>query len=283
MIKKWFSLVKFSHTVFALPFALIGYTLGVTESGFKPLLLLQVLLCMVFARNTAMGFNRYADRKIDAENIRTKQREIPAGKISPRNALIFVIINALLFVATCYTINKTVFYLSPIAIFTVVIYSFTKRFTALCHFVLGCGLALAPIGAYIAVTEHFSFVPILYSILVLTWCGGFDIIYSLQDADFDTENKLHSVPQALGIKGALKLSLIVHGLTGATVIAIGYYAKAGILYAIGSCIFIMLLARQHSIVKADDLSKVNMAFGTFNGIASILFAIFNIADILIAA
>ncbi len=277
-------MVRFAHTVFAMPFALIGFFIGAKAAGgFQWILLLQVVLCMVFARNTAMGFNRWLDRDIDADNPRTKNREIPAGKISPRNAMIFVVVNIILFVATTYFINPLVFYLSPVAIAVVMFYSYTKRFTPLCHFVLGCGLALAPIGAYLAVTGVFDALPIVYSFLVLTWVSGFDIIYSLQDAEFDTGKHLHSVPQWLGIKGALRLSAAVHVITAALVIIAGYMQGAGILFTIGACIFIMLLARQHSIVKADDLSRVNVAFGTFNGIASCVFAFFDIMDIVVNA
>lgn len=155
---------------------------------------------MVFARNAAMAFNRYLDRDIDAKNPRTVMRDIPSGKISARATLIFVIVNCVLFIATTYLINPLCFYLSPIAIFVVLFYSYTKRFTALCHLVLGLGLGLAPIGAYIAVTGQFNIVPVLYSLAVLFWVSGFDIIYALQDEDFDRSEKLHSIPSALGRK-----------------------------------------------------------------------------------
>ncbi len=273
-------MIRFAHTVFAMPFALIGFSLGIKAAGgFDWLLLLEVVLCMVFARNTAMGFNRWLDRDIDAQNPRTKNREIPAGKISPRSAMVFIVINIVLFIATTFFINRLVFYLSPVAIFTVMFYSYTKRFTPLCHFVLGCGLALAPIGAYLAVTGEFAVLPVVYSFLVLTWVSGFDIIYSLQDAAFDTDKNLHSIPQWLGIKGALRLSAVVHVLTAVLVMVAGYLQGAQVMYAIGAGIFVVLLARQHSIVKADDLSRVNVAFGTFNGVASCVFAVFDIVDI----
>ena len=280
-IGKYFRMIRFAHTVFAMPFALIGFFLGIKAAGgFNWLLLLEVVLCMVFARNTAMGFNRWLDRDIDAQNPRTKNREIPAGKISPRNAMIFIVVNIILFIATTFFINRLVFYLSPVAIFTVMFYSYTKRFTPLCHFVLGCGLALAPIGAYLAVTGEFAVLPVVYSFMVLTWVSGFDIIYSLQDASFDTDKNLHSVPQWLGIKGALRLSAAVHVVTALLVLTAGYLQHAGIMFTIGAGIFVVLLARQHSIVKADDLSRVNVAFGTFNGVASCVFAVFDIVDIL---
>ena len=281
-IKQYFSLVRFAHTVFCMPVALTGFFGAIhTCGGFTWILLLQVIGCMVFARNAAMGFNRYLDRDVDAQNPRTQNREIPAGKISPKNALIFVIINALLFIAVTFTINRLVFYLSPVAIFVVLFYSYTKRFTSLCHFVLGCGMALAPLGAYLAVCGEFSVVAMLYFVLVLSWGGGFDIIYSLQDAQFDTEQNLHSVPQKFGVKRSLTLSFLAHIITAVAVLLLGYYQNAGVLFAIGASIFILLLVRQHTIVKPNDLSKVNIAFGTFNGVASIIFAIFNILDILL--
>ena len=195
-ISKYFRLVKFSHTIFAMPFALIAffYSLWSTDAEFSWWLLLQVVLCMVFARNVAMGFNRWADRKIDAENPRTANREIPSGAISPRNALIFVIVNAVLFIVTASTINTLTAILSPIALAVVMFYSYCKRFTALAHIVLGLSLSIAPAGAYIAVTGTLTFAPCLLSLLVLTWCGGFDIIYALQDAEFDRARGLHSIP-----------------------------------------------------------------------------------------
>lgn len=288
-IQKYFKLVRFAHTVFCLPFALCGFFLAVKspEGNFTWTLLLQVLLCMVFARNTAMGFNRWLDRDVDAKNERTKSREIPAGKITPKNAMIFVVVNALAFVITTYFINFMVFCLSPVALFVVMFYSYCKRFTSLCHFVLGCGMALSPLGAYLAVTGHWALLPVLYFFLVLTWGGGFDIIYSLQDAEFDTSNNLHSIPQKLGIAGALKLSAGVHVATALVVILIGYLQYVGgymtthgICYGIGALAFLALLYRQHSIVKPDDLSKVNIAFGTFNGIASIIFSLFAVLELL---
>jgi len=282
-ITNYFKLVRFAHTVFCLPFALCGFFLGVKspEGQFTWILLVQVLLCMVFARNTAMGFNRYLDKDVDKKNPRTENREIPAGKISPKNALFFVIFNLTAFIITTFFINKTVFYLSPIAIFVVMFYSYTKRFTSLCHFVLGCGMALAPLGAYLAVTGQWAILPVLYFFLVLTWGGGFDIIYSLQDVDFDKENNLHSIPQTLGISNALKLSAGVHFITGILVILIGYLQQAGMFYAIGASIFVLLLYRQHTIVSKDDLTRVNVAFGTFNGVASIVFSVFDILDIML--
>ena len=283
-LRQYLSLIKFSHTIFALPFALIGYSLAIKEVEFfsntsKIKLFFLVVLCMIFARSAAMAFNRYIDRKIDAKNPRTASREIPAGKIPEQKALYFVLINCVLFIATTFYINAICFYLSPIALFTILFYSYTKRFTSLCHFVLGIGLSLAPIGAYLAVAGAFSLLPILFSITVFTWVAGFDIMYALQDEEFDKSEQLFSIPSQLGITKALKLSIIVHFITAALIVSIGLYSNLNYSYWIGASIFIALLIYQHKIVKPNDLSRINLAFGTTNGIASLVFAFFTILSI----
>jgi len=282
-VRAYFSLVKFSHTVFAMPFALIGFSIAVSsaEFNFNIRLLLLVILCMILARNTAMGFNRLADKDFDALNPRTNKREIPAGIISARAATIFVIINAALFIVATGFINQLTFILSPVALIVIIGYSLTKRFTSLCHFVLGLGLSLAPIGAYISVTGKFSLLPLIYSIIVLSWVSGFDIIYALQDDEFDKSISIHSLPSVTGRKKALVISIFVHNITFVLVMAAGIYGKGGILFWTGALIFTLLLVYQHSIVKFNDLSKVTLAFGTTNGIASILFAIFVILDLIL--
>lgn len=281
-IKDYLSLIKFSHTVFALPFALIGFALAVIyeQYSFEWHLLLKMLLCMVFARTAAMAFNRYLDRNIDARNPRTAKREIPAGVINAQSALWFVIANCVLFVVTCYFINMLVFYLSFVALFVILFYSYTKRFTALCHLVLGLGLSLAPIGAYLVVTGYFNWLPLIFSGIVITWVSGFDIIYALQDESFDRSNKLHSIPAALGVKNALSVSTLLHIISAALVIAAGFMASFNWIYWTGAGIFIGLLTYQHTLVKPHDLSKVNIAFMTTNGIGSIVFAIFTILSLI---
>lgn len=281
-ISNYLSLVKFSHTIFALPFAIIGFFLAITQqqTSINWLTFLYVVLCMVFARSAAMAFNRYIDRDIDKANKRTAEvREIPNGKIAPKSALIFVIINSVLFIITTYFINPLCFYLSPIALFVVLGYSLTKRFTALCHLVLGIGLSLAPIGAYLAVTGKFDWLPLLFSFAVLFWVSGFDIIYALQDEEFDKEQKLHSIPVMFGKKNALMLSNILHIFTASFIVFAGFYADLNITYWIGCTVFIGLLVYQHLIVKPNDLSKVNLAFFTTNGIASVMFALFVLLDL----
>jgi 4-hydroxybenzoate polyprenyltransferase len=275
---RYLSLIKFSHTVFALPFAAIGFCLAVLweQQTFHYRLLVCVVLCMIFARSAAMAFNRYLDRKYDALNPRTAVREIPAGLISPQNALSFTIINAVLFVATTWFINPLCFALSFVALAVVLFYSYTKRFTALCHLVLGAGLALAPIGAFLAVTGYFHVLPLLFSFTVFTWVSGFDIIYALQDEQFDREQRLHSIPAALGARRALNVSNVLHVCTVIFVVAAGILGKFHPLYWLGAGIFTALLVYQHRIVKPHDLSRVNLAFGTTNGIASIVFAVITI-------
>jgi 4-hydroxybenzoate polyprenyltransferase len=292
-VKNYLSLIKFSHTIFAMPFALIGFVLGIMNDWhqyiynsapwyvrYGPRFIL-VIICMISARSAAMAFNRYLDRKFDALNPRTAIREIPKGVISPQNALAFTIGSCVVFVVACYFINTAVLILSPIALFIVLFYSYTKRFTALCHLVLGVGLALAPIGAYLAVTGEFALLPLLFSFAVIFWVSGFDIIFALQDVDFDQSQKLHSIPAALGVRKALRVSELLHLVSAACVIAAGFYGHFHWLYWIGVAVFASMLVYQHSIVKPNDLSKVNIAFMTANGIASVVFAVFVIADLLV--
>lgn len=282
-LAKYFSFVTFSHTVFALPFAVTGYFLAVTQEGygFSLRILLLVLLCMVFARNAAMGFNRYADAAYDSMNPRTASRELPAGKISRKSALVFVTVNSVLFIISAGFINRLTLVLSPVALAVILGYSLTKRFTVLCHFILGLCLSLAPVGAYISVTGRFDLLPLIFSAIVLTWVSGFDIIYSLQDDEFDRQANLYSIPSVTGRRRALLISGLLHLLTVMLVIYAGIFGNWGFLYWAGSAIFIILLVYQHIIVKADDISKVNIAFATTNGIASILYAIFVIAGLLV--
>ncbi len=304
-IKNYLSLIKFSHTVFALPFALIGFCLGASELAQAPASVvpgwhtailsdnglvsfstnqlitrfLLVLACMILARSAAMAFNRYLDRHFDALNPRTAIREIPAGIIGSSNALRFVIICCILFIACTFFINRICFFLSPVALFVVLFYSYTKRFTALCHLVLGVGLALAPIGAYLAVTGVFNLLPLIFSFAVLFWVSGFDIIYALQDEAFDKTHRLHSVPVLLGKEKALQVSQGLHLLAAACLLVAGAYGQGGTWYWSGCLLFISLLVYQHTLVKPQDLSRVNMAFFTTNGIASVVFGAFVIADI----
>lgn len=281
-MKKYFSLVTFSHTIFAMPFAFIGFFLAITTTAytFEWQKLLLMVLCMVFARNSAMAFNRYLDRDIDAKNPRTKQRDIPSGRISPVAAMIFTLLNCGLFITATWFINPLCFYLSPIALLVVLGYSATKRFTFLCHLVLGLGLSLAPIGAYLVVTGEFALLPLFFSLSVLCWVSGFDIIYALQDEDFDRSEKLHSIPSKMGKVNALRLSTFLHVLSALFVITPVFFMPMsfGYLYYAGLVVFCAMLIYQHMLVKPHDLSRVNFAFMTTNGIASVVFAVFFLLD-----
>lgn len=304
-VKNYLSLIKFSHTIFAMPFAMIGFFVALCRevlpfrnlneaigwghglSIHSPwqeivLKLALVVLCMVFARSAAMAFNRWLDAKFDALNPRTAIREIPAGILKADKVLTFVIVNCLLFVACTWFINRLCFLLSPVALFVILFYSYTKRFTPLCHLVLGIGLSLAPIGAYLAVTGAFAVLPVLFSFAVVFWVSGFDIIYALQDEEFDKGQQLYSMPSWLGKAKALRVSELLHVLSAVCVILAGINGGFHWLYWAGVAVFAGMLIYQHSIVKPGDLRRVNLAFMTANGIASVVFALFVIADIFVA-
>jgi 4-hydroxybenzoate polyprenyltransferase len=286
-VRNYLSLVTFAHTIFAMPFAIIGFALGLRAMNFttyKPWwqLLILVVLCMIFARSAAMAFNRWLDAEFDAKNPRTAVREIPTGVIMKRNAMLFVIISCFAFLATTYFINALCLVLAPVALFVILFYSFTKRFTSLCHLVLGVGLSLAPIGAYIAVTGKFAVVPVLFSLSVICWVSGFDIIYALQDIEFDKQNNLRSIPSRLGMKKALRVSEFLHLLSFAAIVIAGVAGHFTWLYWCGAAVFGYFLIYQHRMVKPTDLSKVNRAFFTSNGIASVVFSLFVLTDMFIA-
>lgn len=288
MIKYYLSLIKFSHTIFALPFALVGFTLGIQE-GFAynwQKILFLVLICMVTARSAAMAFNRYLDRDIDAKNPRTVIREIPSGILKAEQVRSFVIFMSLLFIMSAYFINTLCFFLSPVALAVILGYSYTKRFTYLCHLVLGLGLGLAPVGAYLAVTNSFSWPIVMLGIAVMTWVAGFDIIYALQDESFDKNNNLNSIPAQFGGKQALMISRLLHTVSGLA-LGLSFYllrqqhGNLGFLAFLGYLIFVGMLVYQHSLVSHKDLSKINLAFFTTNGIASIVIGSCFVLDLLV--
>ena len=264
-----------------MPFALVGYFIGIKKGGFgfNLKVFLLVILCMILARSAAMAFNRIIDVRYDRKNPRTTGREIPSGKISLFNAWLFVFLSSIFFILTTWFINSLVFYLSPVALLVIFGYSFTKRFTSLCHFILGLGLALAPIGAYLSVTAQFDILPILFSFIVLLWVGGFDILYALQDEEFDKSQKLHSLPVSLGPNISLTLSALAHVITFGILVVAGIIGPFGNFYWIGVTIFSAMLIYEHIIVKPDDLSRVNMAFAVINGIAGVLLGCFIIASL----
>lgn len=281
-ISKYMSLVKFSHTIFAMPFALMSFSYAVkcgatgaaqSNPWWWATLLLQVVLCMVFARNVAMGFNRWIDRDIDAKNPRTAQREIPAGKISPRAAMWFVAINAILFVLTASTINTLTAILSPVALGVVMAYSYCKRFTSLAHLVLGLSLGIAPVGAYIAVEGEFALAPCVLSLLVMTWCGAFDIIYALQDREFDIANGLHSIPSRFSVKTSLIISCALHAVSIAALVWFLLILPPSVWKWIGGALFTAIIILEHILVTPTRQRHIGIAFGTLNGLASLTLAI----------
>lgn len=284
-IANYFSLIKFSHTIFAMPFAFIGFFLGIKKNPVPvpinqlSLLFVLVVACMVFARSAAMAFNRYLDRQFDALNPRTAVREIPAGVIRPGQALFFTGLMSLLFIGSAWLINPLCFALSPIALAVILGYSYTKRFTPLCHLILGLGLSLAPIGAYLAVIGQFSLLPLLFSLAVICWVSGFDIIYALQDVEFDRAQSLYSMPSRLGRANALFVSRILHVISFIFIFMAGMVGVFAWLYWLGALVYGGLLVFQQRLVSPQDLSRVNLAFMTANGIASVVFAFFVIADL----
>lgn len=290
-ITKYARLVKFSHTIFAMPFALMSFVYAVTQSQsataqsnpwWWATLLVQVVLCMVFARNVAMGFNRWADRDIDARNPRTASREIPAGEVSPKAAIWFVVVNAILFIITATTINSLTAWLSPIALGVVMFYSYCKRFTSLAHMVLGLSLGIAPVGAYIAVTGEFALVPCILSMLVLTWCGSFDIIYALQDKDFDRANGLHSIPAKFSVRTSLYISIALHVVTIACLAWFVMLLPQSWWIWSGAAIFAAIIVAEHIIVTPTRQRNIPIAFGTLNGLASVTLATLVIVGLLTA-
>lgn len=291
LIEKYARLVKFSHTIFAMPFALMSFVYAVKTSpegvGFSNpywwvILLVQVVLCMVFARNVAMGFNRWADREIDARNPRTATREIPAGVISARAALRFVGINAVLFIAVAATINWLTAVLSPVALLVVMAYSYCKRFTSLAHMVLGLSLAIAPVGAYIAVRGEFALMPCVLAVLVMTWCGSFDIIYALQDREFDQKEGLHSIPSKFSVRTSLYISIALHVVTLAALVWFVYLMPQSVWIWIGATIFAAIIVLEHVLVTPSRQRNIGIAFGTLNGLASTTLAAFVILGLLTA-
>lgn len=282
----FFSLVKISHTVFALPFALIGFIMA-SQDGYlnHPVKTLSlILLCMVFARNSAMAFNRLVDHTFDAKNPRTNTRELPAGILSFSSVKWFIAINIILFIVCTGFLNFWCLILSPVALMVILGYSFTKRFTFLCHFVLGVGLGLAPVGAYLAAAGQFQGISIIFGIAVLLWVAGFDIIYALQDISVDHELGLHSIPADFGFQRALRISRLIHAFSAlllcfAAWLAEQRYSSLQWIHILGLVVFLLMLFRQHRLINQGDLSKINLAFFTSNGMASVVYGLAWVMDI----
>jgi 4-hydroxybenzoate polyprenyltransferase len=280
-LARYASLVKLPHTVFALPFALVGTTLASYQAAVTWPAVGWVVVAFTSARFAAMAFNRLVDREIDARNPRTRMRELPSGALGTREAWTAVVIASLLFVLAAARLNPLCLLLSPVALAWVFFYSFTKRFTRWSHLVLGAGLAIAPVGGYLAVAARWStpwWMLIALAAAVTTWVGGFDILYALQDTAFDREQGLHSVPAAMGERGALLTARVLHLGTIAALALVAVAVDAGWLFWAGVAVAAALLLYEHSLVRADDLTRLDAAFFTMNGVISIAFFGFVLAE-----
>jgi 4-hydroxybenzoate polyprenyltransferase len=283
-IRLYLSLVRFPHTLFALPFAVMSACLA--ARGFPDgRTILWILVAMVAARSAAMAWNRLVDRRIDAQNPRTAGRELPSGKLRPAGVLVFTLASCAAFVLAAGMLNRTALALSPAVLAVLLGYSYAKRFTALCHFWLGAALGLSPLGAWVAVVGSRAWstcgVPLLLGAAVLLWTAGFDILYSCQDVEVDRREGLHSIPRSLGIAGALRLSSALHALMVALLVLVGSIAGLGIVYGAGVLVVAALLAYEHWIVKPKDLSKLDVAFFTVNGFVSLVFMAFTLLDLFV--
>ncbi|MDE0313327.1 MAG: putative 4-hydroxybenzoate polyprenyltransferase [Candidatus Poribacteria bacterium] len=273
-------MIKFEHTIFALPFAIMSAFIA--AEGLPPLSKLGwILVAMVGARSCAMAFNRLADAKIDSENPRTAMRAIPAGLITKGAVWIFTLVSAGLLVFAAWRLNPLAFALSPVALAVIMGYSYTKRFTSLSHFWLGLALSISPVGAWIAITGRFDWTPIILCCVVLLWTAGFDIIYACQDVNFDRKHGLHSIPARLGIRWALWVSSALHVIAVLLLFCLPLFTKMGHFYFVGVWIVVFIFIYEHAIVKPNDLSRVNLAFFTLNGMISLVLMALSIADILL--
>jgi 4-hydroxybenzoate polyprenyltransferase len=279
-VRTTLEMIKFSHTLFALPFALLA---AVLAAGGVPdaLTVVKILLAMVGARSAAMAHNRLADRRLDAANPRTATRALPSGQLSPGFVWAFLVASAALFLAAAASLNPLTFALAPVALALLLLYSYTKRFTWASHFVLGLCLAMAPIGAWIAVTGAFAVAPVLLGLAVLFWTAGFDVIYALQDEEHDRREGLFSIPARWGAAAALKISAALHAAMLLLLIEVWRRTGGGTLFGVGILLTAAALVYQHWIVRPGDLSRVNAAFFTANGFVSVALAAFGIADVLV--
>ena len=273
-----FSMIKFHHSIFALPFALIAY-FWASNGKFDLKNFLLVIVAMVSARSVAMTANRIIDYKFDIKNPRTKNWPLSQGELSKSFAYSFMFINLFIFEVSAFMLNKMCFYLSPLALFFLITYSYTKRWTYFCHLILGFTDGIAPVGAWIAVKEGFSLEAIMLCLAVTFWIAGFDILYSLQDVEFDKTENLKSIPVRFGVRTSLIISAVFHFLTYLFYLLAGYFYGAGFLYYLGLLIILPLLVYEHLIIKPNDLSKINAAFFTINGYVSILIFAFSLLDL----
>ena len=284
-IQDLLGLIRFSHTVFALPFALLAAVLAWRETPFRSQDLLGIVLCMVFARSAAMAFNRLVDRQFDAENERTAARHIPAGKLSVRIVIAFTLICSIGFLLSTLVFlpNRLPAYLSLPVLLFLLSYSYAKRFTVYCHYWLSAALMLSPLAAWIAIRGDIGLPPLLLSAVIFFWVGGFDIIYATQDADFDRQRKLSSIPARYGIKRALTIALISHLITIACLFGLWWFAGLGYVFLAGVIVVAGMLLYEHSLVQPDDLSRVNLAFFHVNAVISLGLFLIGTVDVLITA
>ncbi len=273
-------MIKFEHTIFALPFAFTAALMAAKglPSGSQ---IFWITVAMVGARSAAMGFNRWADRKIDADNPRTKTRALPLSLVSPLQVIVFTAVSSAVLVTAAYQLNPLAFYLSPVALGVVFFYSYTKRFTFLSHAFLGLAIAGAPLGAWIAVAGRLDAPAILLGTAVLFWLLGFDVLYALQDMDFDRKAGLHSIPQRFGVRRSLLISRVSHAVTIAALFWLVALVPLGSYYIAGIVLALCLIVYEHVLVKEDDLSRLNMAFFNMNGYISVTIFIFTLLDVLL--
>lgn len=282
--KIFLEMIKFEHTLFALPFAFMGAMLGsVVVFGHMPSWgqIGWVIVAMFGARSAAMGLNRVIDKAIDAKNPRTATRAIPKGLISSREVWIFIVFSFILLFVASFRLDPIAVKLLPIAVFLLVFYSYTKRFTWLCHLVLGMTIALAPLGGWVAITGEFTLTAVILYISIAFWIAGFDIIYACQDVEFDQEENVHSIPRRFGVGTSLWISRLFHVVTAAGLLSLAWLTELGIWYFVGVIISIAILFYEHFIVKPTDLSKVNVAFFTMNGTLSVVVFAFTLVDLVV--
>jgi len=280
-IKQLLELIRFSHTVFALPFALLSAILAWRETEFRWQDLLGIVVCMIFARSAAMAFNRVVDRDIDGENPRTEKRHIPAQLLTTKAVVIFTIVCSLGFIAsTLIFLPKMMpIYLSVPVLAFLLGYSYTKRWTSLCHYWLSTALMLSPIAAWIAITNTVAWTPVLLAAIIFFWVGGFDIIYACQDVDFDRERRLHSIPARFGVETALKIAMLSHIGTALCLFGLWRIADLGVPFLVGSILVSILLAYEHWLVRPDDLTRVNIAFFNVNSVISVGLLVVGAVDV----
>lgn len=273
-----FADIKIQHTIFALPFAIMSAFIAAkglpqTEK------IIWIVVCMVGARSAAMAFNRVLDARFDAKNPRTQDRALPAGRVDIRSYWLFLIVSSAIFIFAANMLNSLAFYLSPVALLIVFFYSFTKRFTAYSHFWLGLAIAISPVGAWVAIREEISFSSLILGAAVIFWLVGFDILYSCMDVEFDRSSGLKSIPQKFGIENALRIAFASHGLMVLFLLGLLLFVgQLGVLYSIGVVVVAILLFYEHSLVRPDDLSRINIAFFNINGIISLGLMVFVIID-----